>query len=85
MLTVYSKLVVSENVPRLERKRIRNRFRDQKKRDRKRGKYNKAKCECCGAKAKEVHHIISISKGGTNNYDNLVNVCVSCHAKIHGR
>lgn len=85
MLKVYSRLVVSENVPRLERKRIRKRFKDQKQRDRKRGLYKKAKCECCGAKAQEVHHIIPISKGGTNKYDNLVSVCVSCHAKIHGR
>ena len=84
MLKVYSKLVVKEHVPRLERKRIRKKFRLQKQKDRKRGVYKKAKCECCGAKAEEVHHIISISKGGYNDYDNLVNVCASCHAKIHG-
>ena len=31
----------------------------------------------------EVHHIKSLSKGGTNEYSNLVTICRECHKKIH--
>ena len=31
----------------------------------------------------EVHHIIPINRGGTNDEDNLMSVCRSCHNKIH--
>lgn len=32
---------------------------------------------------KEVHHILPISKGGTNEESNLMSLCRSCHNKIH--
>ncbi len=32
--------------------------------------------------ATEVHHIIPIMNGGTNDYSNLMALCKSCHSKI---
>lgn len=42
-------------------------------------------CQICGAKNTrlEVHHIVYRSKGGTNDEDNLITLCESCHKKIH--
>lgn len=31
----------------------------------------------------EVHHIIPLSRGGTNQFCNLMSLCQSCHTKIH--
>ena len=31
----------------------------------------------------EVHHIIPLSRGGTNQFSNLMSLCQSCHTKIH--
>jgi hypothetical protein len=31
----------------------------------------------------EVHHIIPLSEGGTNDESNLMSLCRSCHEKIH--
>lgn len=31
----------------------------------------------------EVHHIVPVSRGGTNNPNNLMSLCKSCHNKIH--
>lgn len=31
----------------------------------------------------EVHHIIPVSQGGTNEESNLMSLCKSCHNKIH--
>lgn len=31
----------------------------------------------------EVHHIVPVNRGGTNDEDNLMSVCRSCHNKIH--
>jgi len=30
----------------------------------------------------EVHHIIPLSQGGTNDLDNLMSLCKSCHSSI---
>jgi len=35
--------------------------------------------------ATEVHHIVPIRDGGTNDYGNLVSLCKSCHSKITAR
>ena len=45
-------------------------------------------CEECGKQgrltpAEEVHHIIPLSKGGTNKHSNLMSLCQSCHTKTH--
>lgn len=42
-------------------------------------------CQICGAKHTrlEVHHIKYRSQGGTDDLDNLITLCESCHKKIH--
>lgn len=42
-------------------------------------------CQICGAKNTrlEVHHIVYRSKGGTDDEDNLITLCESCHKKIY--
>ena len=45
-------------------------------------------CERCREEGRltpvaEVHHIRPISRGGTNQWDNLMSLCQSCHNKIH--
>ena len=47
-------------------------------------------CEACKAKGKIelaalVHHKKPLSEGGTNDEENLMSLCVSCHEKIHRR
>lgn len=32
--------------------------------------------------AQEVHHIKPLSQGGTNDVDNLMSLCTSCHSRI---
>ena len=42
------------------------------------------KCRgCSGTKELEVHHIIPLSKGGTNAKTNLITLCERCHTKRH--
>lgn len=42
------------------------------------------KCGNCGSTVNlDVHHIVPISKGGTNNFANLKTICRECHKKIH--
>lgn len=31
----------------------------------------------------QVHHIVEQSKGGTNDPDNLIAVCLTCHSDVH--
>ena len=42
-------------------------------------------CQFCGKKHTrlEVHHIIFRSQGGTDDEDNLITLCKSCHDEIH--
>lgn len=47
-------------------------------------------CEECNKSgrltpAEEVHHIIPLSKGGTNEGNNLMSLCTSCHSAITAR
>ena len=42
------------------------------------------KCANCGSKENlEIHHIVPLSLGGTNNITNLVPLCYSCHKAAH--
>ena len=34
-------------------------------------------------KVEEVHHMLPLSRGGTNDEDNLISLYKSCHSKIH--
>lgn len=36
----------------------------------------------CGARATEVHHIVALSRHGTNARSNLVSLCKPCHSRI---
>lgn len=44
-------------------------------------------CKCCKGKQKdsklEVHHIVYRSQGGSDEEDNLVTLCHSCHKDVH--
>lgn len=31
----------------------------------------------------DAHHVISQSKGGTNEKSNIANICPNCHRKVH--
>lgn len=44
-------------------------------------------CQCCKGKHKdsklEVHHIIFRSQGGSDEEDNLITLCSTCHYNVH--
>ena len=42
-------------------------------------------CELCqwDKTTRDLHHIIEVSNGGTNELDNLISVCPNCHRMIH--
>ena len=43
-------------------------------------------CAICGSRDfLEFHHIIPKSKGGSDDYDNIILLCVHCHGAVHGR
>ena len=46
------------------------------------------KCQCCKGKHKdsklEVHHIIFRSQGGSDEANNLITLCHTCHKALHG-
>ena len=48
---------------------------------------DKYTCQCCKGKHKdsklEVHHIIYRSNGGSDEEDNLITLCSTCHYNIH--
>lgn len=42
------------------------------------------RCEkCMQLKKLDVHHIIPLADGGTNEYDNLIALCTRCHDEWH--
>lgn len=42
------------------------------------------KCvECGSTKDVQLHHIIPLTKGGTNHGFNLISLCETCHCKRH--
>ena len=42
----------------------------------------KGRCEYCGKKAIDPHHIIYRSQGGSNEEENLIALCRKCHDDI---
>lgn len=45
----------------------------------------KRECEECNKKMKhppEIHHVIPVCKGGSNERNNLMAVCKDCHKKL---
>jgi 5-methylcytosine-specific restriction endonuclease McrA len=42
------------------------------------------RCQFCGARANlEVHHQRFRSQAGHDSAENLITLCVSCHAEVH--
>jgi 5-methylcytosine-specific restriction endonuclease McrA len=41
-------------------------------------------CEKCGRVAVDIHHKKLKSQGGTDDIENLIAVCRTCHNKLHG-
>lgn len=39
-------------------------------------------CQNCGQWANEVHHIVPLRNGGTNDEENLMALCKGCHSHI---
>ncbi len=42
-------------------------------------------CVDCGESATVAHHIIRRRNGGTDDEQNLVPLCATCHAKLHAK
>lgn len=42
-------------------------------------------CQGCGVSAtkQNIHHIIPLERGGSNDLSNLTTLCNNCHARIH--
>jgi 5-methylcytosine-specific restriction endonuclease McrA len=40
-------------------------------------------CLRCERPAEVLHHVIRQSQGGTNDPDNLINLCGGCHDYVH--
>ena len=38
---------------------------------------------CKRSEVKNIHHIIQIQHGGTNDEGNLIGLCLDCHVDIH--
>lgn len=44
------------------------------------------KCQKCGSSDRlDVHHILPLTRGGTNNTLNLIVLCHACHLKRHSK
>jgi 5-methylcytosine-specific restriction protein A len=42
------------------------------------------KCQCCGSpKDLQVHHLVRRSKQGSDELNNLMTLCASCHRQQH--
>ena len=42
------------------------------------------RCQYCGGAGRlEVHHVIELERGGTNDLDNLSALCRTCHIEKH--
>lgn len=41
------------------------------------------RCQDCGAKKEQVHHLLPLSEGGGNELCNLRALCKECHHKYH--
>jgi len=40
-------------------------------------------CEMCGRRAVDIHHIVYKSRGGTDDFENLIALCRHCHNLAH--
>ncbi len=43
-------------------------------------------CEICRIrKAEHTHHLIPLSEGSKDSYENFISVCIECHSRLHYR
>ena len=47
------------------------------------GEQDFIRCEHCGKKAVDIHHIVYRSHGGKDEIDNLIALCRGCHEMAH--
>lgn len=62
---------------------IRSQLTSAKKRKIMESANNVCEIKNCKNKSYEVHHIIHVSKGGTNVGSNLIVLCANCHRDVH--
>ena len=43
------------------------------------------RCVNCGGSSHELHHIVPLALGGTNNDSNIIQLCSPCHGLVHGK
>jgi 5-methylcytosine-specific restriction endonuclease McrA len=43
------------------------------------------RCTVCSEKCFEIHHIMEVSEGGTDEPDNLIVLCPNCHQHRYHR
>ena len=44
------------------------------------------RCQCCGTMSNlEVHHRQFRTHSGADSEENLITLCATCHARVHGR
>jgi 5-methylcytosine-specific restriction endonuclease McrA len=44
------------------------------------------KCQCCGTMSNlEIHHRQFRTHSGADSEENLITLCATCHATVHGR
>lgn len=65
---------------------------DWDKRRRKVYRRDRYRCQQCSVRGGRngnaelhAHHIRPLSRGGSNNYSNLITLCSNCHSAVHGR
>ena len=65
-------------------------FNEEKRKESKKIRKNKvnrdSRCEICGFdfyKVLQIHHVVPISLGGSNDNDNIICVCPNCHKMLH--
>lgn len=46
-------------------------------------KCRKCNCNLRGVFYREVHHILPLSRGGSNRLSNLISLCTDCHELMH--
>lgn len=72
----------------IQRQREKSRTRVKRYRERQKNKKLQEpdpKCEYCGDDAEELDHLIPVSKGGTDDPENLVHACKRCNRSKNGK
>lgn len=49
------------------------------------GEQDIVRCKVCGQIAADIHHIVYRSQGGTDDIENLIELCRKCHDLAHAK